>query len=99
MPLYEYRCEEDGELITLLRPMAEAECERVISQRSKHDVPRRTRASSVHSAHHRTQRRPGVFRLLRHTCVLRGGRCGCDEGDDPNSALSLMALKIVQRPS
>ena len=25
MPLYEYRCEEDGELITLLRPMAEAD--------------------------------------------------------------------------
>ncbi|MBG79443.1 MAG: FmdB family transcriptional regulator [Phycisphaerae bacterium] len=25
MPLYEYRCEEDGDLITLLRPMAEAD--------------------------------------------------------------------------
>jgi putative FmdB family regulatory protein len=25
MPLYEYRCEEDGETITLLRPMADAD--------------------------------------------------------------------------
>lgn len=25
MPLYEYRCEETGEMITLLRPMAEAD--------------------------------------------------------------------------
>lgn len=25
MPLYEYRCEEDGETITLLRPMRDAD--------------------------------------------------------------------------
>jgi len=25
MPLYEYRCEEDGTTITLMRPMAEAD--------------------------------------------------------------------------
>jgi putative FmdB family regulatory protein len=25
MPLYEYRCEEDGNVITLLRPMAQAD--------------------------------------------------------------------------
>ena len=25
MPLYEYRCEEDGTLVTLLRPMAQAD--------------------------------------------------------------------------
>ncbi|MCH2132962.1 MAG: hypothetical protein MK116_04340 [Phycisphaerales bacterium] len=25
MPLYEYRCDEDGDLVTLLRPMAQAD--------------------------------------------------------------------------
>jgi putative FmdB family regulatory protein len=25
MPMYEYRCEEDGSVITLMRPMAEAD--------------------------------------------------------------------------
>ncbi|MDG2423477.1 MAG: hypothetical protein P8M22_05810, partial [Phycisphaerales bacterium] len=25
MPLYEYRCEDDGDLVTLLRPMAQAD--------------------------------------------------------------------------